>query len=254
VTTEVGINEILVSTLQTTVGVAVTYASKALFQAADWDLTALDEDGVELDPQPTWDLVLSEADGRAQFKVAVVAGGMRMKMTVPTGYYASVTDWTIRGTNYGLDDLGAMIAATNSVTIAATLTTTSATAIDGESIYIPGISITEAALTAIGASSLADCATRVAFIKRNSQDSNDAADVDATDGLTVTATSDTVGARTVKVDCATFPAILGVPDDANVLSCTLQVWLTKGSKQICGAQVTLSILWSADEGEAVDPP
>jgi hypothetical protein len=248
----VGETDILVLYLEQADGTALNYASKALFQAAGFDLTWKDATGTALDPQPDWDLVAS-ASKRHQFEFTKPAGPVAIEVTTPSTHISTPKEILDEGLNYDADDIGSMLASTGSVSISPTATTTSATMYDGDSIFISGIVIPEAALTAIGASSLANCDSRLAFIKRNSQDSNDAPDVAAAAGLTVTALTDDANNRTVKVECTAFPAVLGVPDDSDTLGCTLQVRLVKGSKEIVAAEVALTVHWVAPQGEAVDP-
>lgn len=246
-----GDTDILVRYLEQADGTALNYASKALFQAAGFDLTWKDNTGTALATQPDWDLVGSSGK-RHQFSYVIPDGVWTVETTVPSTHISSPKETKGEGQPYDARSIGSMIAAAGSVSISPTSTSTSATMYDGDSIYIAGVSIPEAALTAIGAISLADCTSRLAFIKRTSQDSNDEPDVDASDGLTATATSDSSGNRVVKIECTAFPVILGVPDDANTLAAVVQVRLVKGSKEIVAAAVALSVLWVAPEGEAVD--
>ncbi len=245
----VGETDILVLYLEDAAGAALNYASKALFQAANFDLTWKDNTGTALSTQPTWDLE-SSSGKRHQFSYIVPADPWTIEVTVPSTHVSTPKEISGEGDSYSIDDIGSILASTGSVTISPTSTSTTATMFDGDSIYIAGIVIPAIALTAIGASSLADCSTRLAFIKRESQDSNDPPDVALANGLTVTATADSGGNHVVKVECTAFPAILGVLDDTDALSAKVQVRLTKGSKEIVAAEVALTVRWVAPQGEA----
>lgn len=244
-----GDTDILVRYLEQANGTALNYATKALFQAAGFDLTWKDNTGTALATQPDWDLVASSGK-RHQFSYVIPAGVFTVDTTVPSTHISSPKETKGEGLSYDDSAIGSLIASSASISISPTSTSSSATMYDGDSIYIAGISIPEAALTAIGATSLADCASRLAFIKRTSQDSNDEPDVALAGGLTVTATSDSANNRVVKIECTAFPAILGVLDDATSLSAKVNVRLTKGSKEIVAAVVDLTVLWVAPQGEA----
>lgn len=245
-----GDTDILVRYLEQADGTALNYATKALFVAAGFNLIWKDNTGTALATQPDWELQASSGS-RHQFSYVIPDGAWTVDTIVPSTYVCTPKESTGEGQPYDSRSIGSLLAATATVSISPTATATQADMFDGDSIFIQGITIPEAALTAIGAISLADCTTRLAFIKRNSQDSNDAPDVAAVDGLTVTATSDTSGSRIVKAECTTFPVILGVLDDQDQLGATLQVRLTKGTKEIVAAEVALTVKWVSTQGEAV---
>lgn len=229
-------------------GVARDYADTAAFLAAGYALTWYDEDGVALASQPTYSLIRSETNGDHLFQYEVPLGAFAVRMTVPATDYASIALWNGRGYSYSIDDLGGMIASTGSVVLSETATSTEYVLYDGDSVLAEGIVIPEAALTAIGAASLAACDSRKAFIKLSTADSNDAPTVPDTD-LTVSITTDASNNRVVAVTCDNFPNALGVPDDTTSVSAVLMVVLTEGTKQITAAVVQLTIRWTADTGE-----
>jgi hypothetical protein len=245
----IGDTDILVRYLERADGFALNYTTKALFLAAGFDLTWKDSTGTALVAQPDWDLVASSGS-RHQFEYVIPEGIYTVETTVPLTHVSSPKETKGEGQFYDNSAIGSLIASAASVSISPTSNSSSATMYDGDSIYIAGISIPEAALTAIGATSLADCASRLAFIKRSSQDSNDEPDVDAADGLSVTATSDSSGNRVMKIECTAFPAVLGVLDDTTSLAAKVNVRLAKSSKEIVAAVVDLTVLWVAPQGEA----
>lgn len=245
--TVVGIYDGLVTNLSTiATGAALDYASKAAFLSDGWLLTWMDVDGVDLASQPTWDLVRSDTDGDHQFKAEVPYGWYRSKLTVPAGKYATVTNWIGRGTNYGNDDIGGMIASAGAVTVTPTVTSDTATMFDGDSLDFD-VSVTESALASIGAASLAACDTRRAYIKLDSTAAGAAPTVDYTD-LTVTILTDTSGDRTLSITKDAFPTALAVPSTTKAVNCTLMLELGEGTKVIMAAEVAITILWSSRDG------
>lgn len=245
--TVVGIYEGLITNLSTiATGAALDYASKAAFLSDGWLLTWMDVDGVDLVSQPTWDLVRSDTDGDHQFKAEVPYDWWRAKLTVPAGKYATATNWTGRGTNYGNDDIGGMIASAGTIALSPTATSDTATMYDGDSLKFT-VSVTEAALTLIGAASLAACDTRRAYIKLDTTAAGAAPTVDYTD-LTVTILTDTSGDRTLSITKDAFPTALAVPSTTKDINCTLMLELGEGTKLIMAASVSITILWSSRDG------
>ena len=247
--TAVGINDILVTNLSVlATGVARDFADKTAFQAGGYDFTWYDEDGVALASQPTWDQTRSETNGDHFFYYEVPLGAFSIRLTVPATDYASVALWTGRGTSYGIDDLGGMIASTGSVTLTPTVTSADAEMFDGDSIDV-SMSVTEAALTSIGAASLAACDTVRAYIKLDSTNSGAAPTVDYT-SLTTAITSDTSGNRVVRVTANAFPAAIAIGDSAKSLSCKVMLELGEGSKLIIASVVNLTVKWVSRNGPA----
>jgi hypothetical protein len=243
-----GDTEIIVLYLEQADGTALTYASKALFEAAGFAITWYDNAAVALSSQPTWTLPVAGSSGRHQFAAIVPDGAYTWKVTEPSTHISTPCEGTGEGMAYDDGSIGSILASSVSVTISPTQTSTTAEMFDGDSILIEGITIPAAALTAIGASSLANCDSRKAFIKLDSSDANDAPTVPDTD-LTVTATTDSGGVYVVKVTKDAFPAAIGVIDDTKATSCTLHVRLTKGSKTIIAGEVKLTVKWPADQGD-----
>lgn len=238
----VGSDQPLVVFLQIS-GAAVDYADKTAFQAANWDLTWYDADGAALSPQPTWSLPNAgdSATGRHQFKFTEPDGPYTVKVTLATNGEATPQEFMGEGFSYDIDALGALIATSGGVVISETLYSDSATMYHGDSIYLL-FSVPEAALTAIGASSLADCDTIAAEIKRDSEDSGDNADVTT---LTEAIITDTSNNRTLTGTLTAFPAILAVPDGSKSLAATAHVRLTKTSKTIIASEIKLTVNWKA---------
>lgn len=247
--TDVGLTDILATNLTVlATGVALDYANKAAFTGAGFNLTCYDNLGAALSPQPTWDLVRSDTDGDHEFSYSVPYDAFTWKMTVPGTAYSTATQWVGRGTTYGLDDLGGMIAASGSVAIAEFVTISTYTWYDTDSLDV-SVSVTEAALASIGAASLTACDTRRAYIKLTSAASGAAPTVDYT-AITVTITTDTSGTRILRCVIDAFPAALAVPSGSTSIQAKLMVTLGEGSKLLTVAEVSLTIVWTAKDGAA----
>ena len=242
--TAVGINELLVSNLSVlATGVARDYADTTAFTTAGYNLTWVDENGTSLSPQPTWSLVRSDTTGDHYFKSEVVLGAYSVIMTVPSTDYVSVRVWTGRGTSYGIDDVGSSIAASGGVSLSPLSIGDTADMFDGDSISVLMV-VPEAALTALGAASLAACDLIEAFIKLDSVDSDSAPTV-ANAALTKTIVTDASNDRSVRVTLATFPVALKVIDGTRATACTVQLRLTEGTKMLIVSEVALTVKWSA---------
>lgn len=224
-------------------GAPVAYASKAAFLLAGWDLEWQDADGVALDDQPTWTLSAGNATtGRHVVGFQPPAGVWTVEITKPTGYWVDPIEFNGKATTYDEDDLyGAYIAGVGTP-ITELATTGSVDLYDGNSIEIL-MSVLEAALTAAGATSLADCDDLTAEIKLTSKDSDDPADVDT---LVCSIVSDVSGNRVVLAALDAFPTELAVPDDQDTLSARCDLRITKGAKIITAAVRGVTVRWKAN--------
>lgn len=224
-------------------GAAVNYANKTAFQAAGWGLTWQDADGADLPTQPTWTLPIAgdATTGRHIVKFAEPDGTYTIKITQATNGSSYPLEATGEGSSYDIDAIGALIATSGGSVISTSAVTDTATMFDGDSIYLT-FSVLEAALTQIGASSLADCDTLAAEIKLDANDSGDSADV-AT--LTESIVSDVSGTRTVRGTLDAFPSALAVEDSQKSRQATAHLRLTKGTKTIIASEIKLTINWKA---------
>lgn len=220
-----------------------TFATKAAMQAAGWDLIWYDEDETALSSQPTWTLQSAgEASGRHHIRYVMPAGVWTCPVVRPTvDHYAAPTEFTGEGTTYDVDSVGSLIATSGGVALTPVTTSGEAEIYDGDSIILD-FSVTEAALTYIGAASLTAIDALSAEIKLNTADSSAAATV-AT--LTESITSDVSGNRVVRGLLAAFPAALAVPAAAKSLACTAQLRATEGTKTAIVSEIALTIKWKA---------
>lgn len=221
----------------------LTYASKALFLAAGWNLTWYDEDSIALSVQPTWTLPVAGAAGRHQFQFLEPRGPYTIKVTKPAGAYSSPIEGQGEGVDYDINSIGALIATSGGVAISNRITTDSATIYHGDSLDL-SFSVLEAALASIGANDLSDC-TLYAGIKLTGVDSGDAAAVDTWTALA--ATSDTIGNRVVRAQLDAFPVALAVPSNSTQLSAVAHLRLTVSTKTLIVAAIALTVEWKATD-------
>ncbi len=245
--TAVGHNDTLWTNLSVlATGVPQDFANKAAMTGAGYALNWYDDTGTALASQPVWDLERSETNGDHLLSYAVPLGVFAIRMTVPVTDYATIALWNGIGYSYGPDDIGAMIASSGGVTIAPTITSDTHTMYDGDSINVV-VSVTDAALVAIGAASLAACDTKRANIKLDSANSGAVPTVPYGD-LTVTILTDTPGNYTLRVSKDAFPVALAVQNDNKSVACTLQLELGEGAKLLTVASVAMTILWVSKDG------
>jgi hypothetical protein len=229
--------------VQNAAGQFVSFASYALFQAAGFSITFYDSTGVALASQPTITLPVAAVNGRHQFTYIMPNNPWtaRVVCTNPN-LLPSPVEFDGEGTSYDIDTVGSAIATSSGVALSDTALSGSVQMFDGNSIDV-SCAVTEAALSKIGATSLANCDSLVAEIKLNSLDSSVAASVP---GLIETITSDVVNTRTVRVTLDAFPAVLAVPTGSQqAVQATLQLKLLKGTKVITANSTQITVKWKA---------
>lgn len=224
-------------------GAPVSYATKAAMQAAGWDLIWYDEDETALSSQPTWTLQSAgESSGRHHIRYVMPSGPWTCPVVLPTvNHMSAPAEFSGEGMTYDTDSVGSLIATSNGVSLTPVTTADEAEIYDGDSIILD-FAVTEAALTYIGASSLADITTLLAEIKLNTVDSDQPATVGS---MTESITSDTSGNRVVRAVLESFPAALAVPDASKSLACTAQLRATKTTKTAIVSEIALTVKWKA---------
>ena len=224
-------------------GAFVSYANLAAFQAAGFSITFYGPNGVALAVQPTVTLPVAGVNGRHQFAFPMPSGAWTAAIvgTNPL-LFATPAEFYDEGTSYDVDSIGSAIAISAGVSISDTALSGTVEMFDGNSIDV-SCAVTDAALSKIGATSLADCGSLVAEIKLNSLDSSTAASVAS---LVETITSDVIGNRVVRVTLDTFPAALAVPvGSQQTVQATLQLKLTKTTKTITANSTQITVRWKA---------
>jgi hypothetical protein len=142
-------------------------------------------------------------------------------------------------TAYSIDSVGGLVATTGAIAVSPVTGRTTLSVYHGDSITAVA-KIPEGALTALGATSLADITTLASGIKLTSADSDDAAVATPT----VTIVTDTVGARVLRAQLTTFPAALAVPDGGQrSVSARLDIRATKGSVTLIIAVIDITVYW-----------
>ena len=224
-------------------GAPQSYGTYAALIADGWSITFYDQTGVAISSQPTITLPVAGVLGRNQIAYVLPSGTWTAKVIHSNALYAAApAEFSSEGFAYDIDSIGSLIATSSGVAISETAFSATHEMYDGNSIYV-SCSIPDAALSAIGAASLAAVDTITAQIKIDSIDSDNAATVT---GLTTAITSDSVGNRVVLVTLAAFPAGLAVPDGGQQsLACTLHVKLTEGTKIITANSTHITIKWKA---------
>ena len=243
-----GSTSIIPLILQTDAGAALTYADKAAFTTAGWDVVFYDADGDVLTVD--WDLNPDTT--------ATAGDTYLLSFTVPFGYYMAVVEivstnlaipaaFSDFGDTATLGQIKSAIAIAGGVFVTDTVSNSAITVFQGDSISVDML-IPEAALTAVDAVSVADLSSYAAELKLEATDAT-AAPV-AVD-FTETVVSDTSGERIVRASLNAFPSALDVdgPNGTSV-SARIDLRITKGSKTRVAATVDLTVVWTANAGGA----
>lgn len=226
--------------LKTDAGAAVSYATKALFIAAGWDIIWQDSTGTALSTQPTWTLSAGSG-GRHVVGFTCPAGQWTAKVVQIASNFSNPLEFSGEGLANDADTLYATLVGSLGTPATDVSTDGEVRIFDGNSLRID-FSVLETALAFIGASSLADCSSISAELKLITLNSDDPATV-AT--MTETILADTSGNRTVRVDVDAFPAALAVPDAAADVRARCDLRLVKGAREVVAATVSVVVLWKA---------
>lgn len=91
-------------------GDGLSYANKTAFQAAGWNLTWCDADGVALTSQPTWTIAVEDATrGIHRVKAVLPSGIGYVKPTIPSGYRIDPARWPFEGQAYDDDAIAGLL-------------------------------------------------------------------------------------------------------------------------------------------------
>jgi hypothetical protein len=220
--------------LETEAGVASSYASKALFEAAGGAIAFYNSTG-----SLTVTYTLSAiSNGIHKIQYALPAGQYWAVLTAPTGEVSNAYGWTDEGFIYDTDYIGSLLTSGD-----IDLTTLTDTTSIYEFEYISGnsikeiVSISENALTRLGAANLAACTITCSCKDHALKDDDEAADFT----LTTAVVTDSSGDRTVRIYADTFPVGAALPDDVNSKTFIFNVDLVYSGKKYTGASGTLTI-------------
>jgi hypothetical protein len=238
--------------LQSAEGAALAYADKTAFMAAGWGVAFRDYDGNEI-TGVTWDIIPSgDVDDLYLLAFFAPTQPYSVSLIPPDDEVVVPAAFGGRGNLYTMDTIAGLIRTANG-SFPMAVFTSSLTVYQDDSITVP-VSINEAALTLVGATSLADLDDITAAIKLTATNATDAPDVD---DPVVTIVTDTSGDRTLSIRRAAFPDQLDVPDGgaSQRTSARLDVRISKQvgtgvTLTIIAAVVDLDVVWSANAGEA----
>ncbi len=226
--------------IQTDAGVAVNYATKAAFTGAGWNIVWQDSDGVALTSQPTWTLSAGSG-GRHVVGFENPEGQWTAKVVQIASNLSNPLEFSGEGLGADAELIYATILASGGLPATSIATDGEVRIFDSDSLRVD-LTVLEAALTYVGATSLADLSSMVAEIKLITLNSDDPATVT---GLTETILTDTSGARVVRVDLDAFASSLEVPDGEAETRARIDLRIVKGARQAIASTRSLVILWKA---------
>ena len=239
--------------LQDVSGDPLIYADKAAFTSAGWDIIFYDNTGAPLGTQPVWDLLIgtnSVEPDTYQVQYVVPAGEYTAVIDIPGDNFVSPSVFSDRGeTSTGETVTNAQIYAaiiqSGGALIAPTTTSSAITVYQDDSISVD-IPVTEAALAAIGVTSLADCDSISAQLKLNDTNATVSAEVTTFNELII---SDVSENRLVRASLDSYPVELDVngPQGASV-GARLDLRITEGTKTIIAGTVDVTAVWAAAAG------
>jgi len=148
--------------------------------------------------------------------------------------------WADQVTVYGIDSIGALISTTSAVPATDFSTSSQSEIFHGDSLQFD-LSVSESALLALGAASLAAIDTLACGVKLTSRNSADAQDAT----LSTAIVSDTSGNRVVRVNLDAFPAALAIATALQSVSARVDLRATEGTKTFIVATLNLTIKWRA---------
>ena len=232
--------------LQSSAGDPLVYADKAALEAAGWEVIFRDWFGSVISGVD-WELYLTGAPDLYQLAFMAPVQPYSCEIIPPDDEFVAPAGFGGRGSLYTIDTIAGLIQ-TSAGSFPMSVYTASLTIYQDDSITVP-VTINEAALTLVGATSLADLTDITAAIKLTSTDATDAPDVD--DPVVVIVT-DTSGDRTLSVTRAAFPEPLDVPDGgaSQRTAARLDVRISKNDLSVIAAVIDLDVVWSANAGEA----
>ena len=237
--------------LQDSAGAAIVLADTAAFIAAGWDVVFRDFAGSVI-AGVDWEVYPTDADDLYQLAFMAPVQPYSAEILPPSDEFVAPAGFGGRGSLYTIDTIAGLIQ-TSSGSFPMSVFTASLTIYQDDSLTVP-VTINEAALTLVGATSLADLTDITAAIKLTATDATDAPDVD---DPVVTIVTDTSGDRTLSVTRAAFPDPLDVPDGgaSQRTSARLDVRISKtistgNTLSIIAAVIDLDVAWSANAGES----
>jgi hypothetical protein len=233
--------------LQTTAGVGASYANKAAFQAALWDLSWVDSSGVALTSQPTWSIaVVSGSTNGAHLLTYTLPSGFAVtKVTIPSGYVDPGT-WTTFGEAYDADSLAGLMLTSQGVPgVQSAADGDLGDVVMGDS-WSSGVqTVPLGKISPFGYSDLTGM-TLTAALKQTPATSPVASSTTPNLFTTIVDAS----ARTIKAEWITFPSAMNLGATASDLSADwfldFQLKHTVSGRIITGLRYKLRVVWQRD--------
>lgn len=226
--------------LQNAAGTALSYADKAAFQAASWDLTWRDVDGVALTAQPTW-TIADEGAGLHRVKYVQPGGVYWVEITVPGTNYVSPITWANEGESYDDDAIaGLLLTAQGTPAVISADDSTLGDVVMGDAWSTGTLTIPVGKLTPFGYT-LADLASGWTI-------SAGAKNVPADASIALTAAFVVAGSGTFKVSWVTYPASMNLTSTETSKPFYIDVQLKKTStgQIITTNRYSINAVWQRD--------
>ncbi len=230
--------------LQTTAGVAASYANKAAFTGASWDLTWRDVDGTALASQPTW-TISDEGGGVHRVKYTVPAGVFWVEPTVPGTHRVDPYAWGGEGQSYDSDALAGLLLSSQGVpSVLSAGDSDLGDVVMGDSYNTGTLYLTLGKLTRMGFAyaDLASGWTITAGLKAIPADTMISSGVTATFGASVAVDG------AFSVGWVTFPTGLNLTstEESKQFYMDVQLKKTSGGQIITANRYSLRVVWQRD--------
>jgi len=225
--------------IQTTAGVAASYADKTAFLAATHALTWRDVDGTALSTQPTW-TISDEGAGVHRVRFTVPAGIWWVEPTVASGYRFDPHTWSGEGQSHDSDSIAGLLQTAQGVpSIISAADGDLGDVVEGDSFDSGALTVPLGKISNFGYSTLTGMTLSAA----------------AKLGVTGTAIPLTgcsivsATGRTVKLAWTSFPSGLLLDSDEaeQTVYLDLQLKQTGNSHVITPLRYTMRIVWERDE-------
>jgi hypothetical protein len=230
--------------LQDPSGANLSYASKAAFQAAGFNLTWYDNTGTALAAQPTW-TIADQGNGIHMVAYAVPSGFYWVKPTLPTGtvinglvvpYTVSPTTWANEGEIYDADAIAGLLLTAQGVPVVNSADDGDlGDVVEGDSFTTDSLEVPLGSLTKFGFSDLTGFTISASLMK-------------TPNGTEVAINSAIVStsARTVKAYWDSFPAALALTSGTQSQEWFLDIQLVNGTKKLTPLRYALNVVWQRD--------
>ncbi|MBA3622948.1 MAG: hypothetical protein H0W48_00460 [Methylibium sp.] len=227
--------------LQTDAGVAQSYADKAAFQGAGWDLSWRDSAGTALATQPTW-TIAHDASGIHRLAYALPGGIAYARLTIPIGFRPDPAGWTSDGDSYDVDALAGLLLTSTAVPASQSAADADlGDVVDGDAFSSGSLTLTLGKLTPFGVAfaDLASGWTITAAAKSEPADTP----------VALTCAFVVAAGGTFKVSWPTFPAgmALGTTERSKTWYIDVQLKRTSDSLIVTPNRYQVNVVWERNE-------